>query len=375
MGRKQIPYHISGEEYLSSKFSNEEILKIKGEYPYLYNKELSDKYNISSSTLVSLARHYSLKKDTSLVGRELTLDTLKEIALKFNTKKEFSHKDPSAYATANKMGIIEEVTSHMVNISFSVPQIILRQITEKIFDQECEYNTRKVIKPYEIDVYYPKLKLGFEYDGKGWHEGDESDKESMCEKKGIKLITLRERSRNYLEDIQTYLIENLEDINTHTKKGITISDILSFNDPIDFPKLFTDEELKILRENEVSYLRKHHDNLYQKYKKYNPDNLDFNKFKYTEESIIEEIKKYNSEGELLKNNSRVYHVIHKRFRHLLPIYGKGKKTPIVCVDTGQEFKSISEASRVLKICKSSIDKVVNGQREKAGGKKFKKLNI
>ena len=30
-------------------------------------------------------------------------------------------------------------------------------------------NTRKQIKPYEIDIYVPRLKLGIEFDGLYWH--------------------------------------------------------------------------------------------------------------------------------------------------------------------------------------------------------------
>jgi hypothetical protein len=35
-------------------------------------------------------------------------------------------------------------------------------------------NDRKVIKPKEIDIYLPDLKLGFEYQGEHWHPGDGS---------------------------------------------------------------------------------------------------------------------------------------------------------------------------------------------------------
>lgn len=54
---------------------------------------------------------------------------------------------------------------------------------------------RKVIPPYELDLYLPGAKLAFEYDGLYWHSDSVKpgrsyhlNKTRMCEKKGIRLI-------------------------------------------------------------------------------------------------------------------------------------------------------------------------------------------
>lgn len=55
--------------------------------------------------------------------------------------------------------------------------------------------TRKIIPPYEIDIYAPEYKIGIEYDGNYWHEGrDEYHqmKSKMCKSSGVKLIHIKE---------------------------------------------------------------------------------------------------------------------------------------------------------------------------------------
>lgn len=290
--KPRIRYNSSGVHYESDEITLDNILYVVENYHRLSNRELAEKIGCRESIIVSIAKYYELTKDKDIVeqrkkqilidrnknitGRDLTPELLKEIALKYPSKREFQYKDSSAYTTANRLGIMDDITSHMVNLSFSIPQIITRQITEHIFKQKCQYNTRKIIAPYELDIYFPNLKLAFEYDGKGWHENDTLDKNTLCINLNIQLFTISERHRKYEEDIKNQLIENLDKINSWCKTNIMKQDILSFNEPIDFPKLFTDEELYVLRNNTVNFLRKNYYNLYQKYRRYNPDNKNFN---------------------------------------------------------------------------------------------------
>lgn len=389
--KPRVRFSSSGVHYESDELKLEDVLYIVENFPYLTNKEMAFKVGCKEGTIVSIAKYYELKKDKETVeqrkknivtdrnkalGRDLTPELLKEIALKYNSKREFSDKDPSAYSTANRLGIMEEITKHMINFSFSVPQIITRQITEYLFKQKCEYNTRKIIPPYELDIYFPNLKLAFEYDGKGWHENNDLDKNTLCIKLNIFLVTVAERSRKYEEDIKTQLIENLDKINSWCSTNITKEDILSFNEPIDFPKLFTEDELEICRNNTVSFLRKNHLLLYQRYRKYNPDNIDFKKPHngkriWDEEQVIEVINKYTSKAELLSKDSACYQVVHKRYRHLLPLYNTSLKKKVMCIETGEEFESISETSKRTGIRSSEISRVCRGERRQTHGKTFK----
>ncbi len=380
--------------YKSTVIPDETIEYIRDNYPIVKNSDLIKVTGINSSTLVRIQKYYSLKKDiewlknikseilterNKRLGRDMTPELVKEIALLFNTKTEFQYKDPSAYSSANRFGIMEDVTKHMINPAFSVPQIITRQITEYLFNQKCMYNTRKIIAPYELDIYFPELKLAFEYDGKGWHQNDELDKVELCRSKEILLIKLFERSRRYEEDIKNHLLDNLYIINNWCNFSITENQINSFSEPIDFPILFSEDELLLLRSSSTKFLRKNHNLLYERYKRYNPDNIEFKNrhieaTNWKEEDILAILQKYTSVKELLSKEPNVYLAISRRFRNLLPLYGTSRDKKVICVETSEEFKSASEAGRVLGIPRSCIDRVCRGERNHTHGKTFKYID-
>lgn len=269
--------------YFSEYLTQAQIEKLKEDFPKSKNVELVNKYKINLSELNRIRSFFKLEKDAEWalnikqcilkernknMGRDLSYDFLKKEALKYETRVEFQIKDPSAYTTANRLGIMKEITQHMVSVSFSIPQIITRQITEYLLKSKCEYNTRKIITPYELDIYFPDLRIAFEYDGKGWHTNDTVDKISLCKSKNILLIKLKERSRRYKEDIQNHLIENIDLINSWCNISISEKDILCFNEPIEIPKLFNKEEEEILKNNTEDTLKKEYSKLFNKYKKY-----------------------------------------------------------------------------------------------------------
>lgn len=88
----------------------------------------------------------------------------------------------------------------------------LYESIKSIYHGPIELRTRKVIYPYEIDIYLSKLKLAFEYNGDYWHANPEKygpddiiwrnkasdiwarDKRKLdrCEKENIKLVIIWE---------------------------------------------------------------------------------------------------------------------------------------------------------------------------------------
>jgi len=48
------------------------------------------------------------------------------------------------------------MNSNLISQSISSPQLILSFLIESILQTEILYNTRKIIKPYELDIYIPK---------------------------------------------------------------------------------------------------------------------------------------------------------------------------------------------------------------------------
>lgn len=67
------------------------------------------------------------------------------------------------------------------------------------YSGEIQHNNRKIIKPLELDIYIPELKLGLEYNGLYWHcveRGFPKDKHRLksiaCKNQGIRLIHIYE---------------------------------------------------------------------------------------------------------------------------------------------------------------------------------------
>jgi len=170
-----------------------------------------------------------ISKRNKMIGRDLNKNLLTEIALKYKTKSEFQKSDPSAYSTSRKMGILEEICSHMIIQNFSIPQLILMDILEQLFSIKSIYNSRKIIPPYEIDVFFPSYNLGFEYNGKRWHKNNKNDdvKMKICMSKNINLIIINENNRNYETDIKYQIIYHLKKINRITGFNLSKNDVES----------------------------------------------------------------------------------------------------------------------------------------------------
>lgn len=81
-------------------------------------------------------------------------------------------------------------------------------------DVVVETNTRKVIPPYELDIYIPEKKLAIEYNGVYYHCDDVLGKEYhitktvLCEKLGIRLIHIFENEWHAHKDICKALIKS-----------------------------------------------------------------------------------------------------------------------------------------------------------------------
>lgn len=196
----------------------------------------------------------------TIIGRDLSLENLKQIALKYSSKREFAYHDNSAYVTARRLKILDEICSHMLKGLFiNWPQTLLLEIIKELYPTEyIKENDRLAIYPKEIDVYVKSKNLGFEYDGKTYHDNNPMDtyKDELCKSKGIDLYRIKEISKsNPLPHILSQLNDhgfNIKNINPNDildrtiKSMITIEEIKRITSSYDNYKDFKNREGKIL---------------------------------------------------------------------------------------------------------------------------------
>jgi hypothetical protein len=79
---------------------------------------------------------------------------------------------------------------------------------------KCIRNTRYVITPLELDLYYPEKKIAIEFNGDYWHSEEFKSKDyhynkfKACLDKGVILVSIFEYEWNYRKEvIKQYLID------------------------------------------------------------------------------------------------------------------------------------------------------------------------
>lgn len=259
-------------------------------------------------------------------GRKLTDDLYREVALKYRTRSEFQRKDPSAYSNARKSRgkeFLDDICSHMIS-NYSLPQLICKYITENILNETCLYNTRSIITPYEIDIYFPSFKLAFEYDGKGWHSDTDSMrrdeiKKTLLSDKGITLIKLVENHRNYEEDVKQQLVENLSLIEKISHIKLDKQRVLDIecNDVFDFLLRNNKHQIDIKIKNCQSiaeFQRKYPDTYRFLQRTKNLKSLDSLKIRkiFTDEELLKKCLEITSYKDFHQNHTWLYLRCRKR---------------------------------------------------------------
>jgi very-short-patch-repair endonuclease len=293
-------------------------------------------------------------------GRDLSKDNLARIAKGYNSLTEFYRGDSSAYSKALKFGIIDSICGHMTVMKYSTPQLTLRNILDAILKLESNYNDRVTIKPYEIDIYYPSLKLAFEYQGKYWHtnkSNNDTKKSDIMKQMGIKLICLYERGINYEADIKGDLLEHLDIINSVLEVPITESDVLTHKLTNVYEGLFNTNNLFDIAKGyqTLSKFRKSDLVVYRKLEKLglldsatsHMKNKQL-KVKISDDELISIINQYDNLTDFRFNHIRLYKHIMRVGKKLLISHLKSK--PLFTIDI-----IIDTINRYHTKCKFSID--------------------
>ena len=267
----------------------------------------------------------------SILPRKLnrfTVQDIKERALRYNSRSEFAYKDPHAYKAALGRGILNSVCTHMKKLRFSTPQLICQQLFDQLLEANSSYDNRKIIRPYELDIYYKQFNFAVEYQGSYWHKNEKRKdidlkKRNLCKEKGIFLFTINEAKRvkryKYEEDIKARIIESLRSINDAC--GINLTKDAVLNTRVDYDKLFClydEKQIKaeIMESKSVSeFINKHKRHYYILCSLKKLDLLDpirkQLRHQYTEEKIRELAKGFTSRNEFIKAHSRACVVAKK----------------------------------------------------------------
>jgi len=315
------------------------------------NKDISKIINRSEHGISKKASILKLRKNpfyknkaitikNKTLGRDLSIENIKEIARKYKTRGEFLVKDPSAYSTARINFGLDNVCDHMFKQNYSTPQLLLFEILKILSNGiDIKYNDRMIIKPYELDIFIPEYNLAFEYNGIAWHKDNKKDliKKNICKENDIELLILVENNRNYVADIKKQLINNLDILNKKLNLNLEDKDI---ND-IDENNLYELVKGKILDVNDVkkiiskytyySDFIKKEKSIYSKLKDKKLLNL-FTKdlIKVSEKWNMNRIKnvveKYNDYSDFLKNEYGCYiHIKKNKLEYLLSDLKRNKR--------------------------------------------------
>lgn len=101
-----------------------------------------------------------------------------------------------------------------ISESSSISQIEIYNFIKENYDGEILSNDKCAIKPFEVDIFVPSLKIGFEFNGLWWHSAKFKDenyhllKIEESNKKDIKLLTIWEDDWNIKRDICKSFILN-----------------------------------------------------------------------------------------------------------------------------------------------------------------------
>jgi hypothetical protein len=172
---------------------------------------------------------------TPLINTNWTFQDAKQAVSQCRSRVEFQKRFKALYAKSRKEGWLDELFQNIPHRSDSEGQRILEHILRTVFQGDIKYNYRKALmNRWEIDIYLPDYKLGFEYDGIYWHSHEKdlfASKRHVADEKGILLLQICEgRQRHklphiYGEQIKKLLINLLPAINPHINKNILPQEI------------------------------------------------------------------------------------------------------------------------------------------------------
>jgi hypothetical protein len=153
--------------------------------------ECSNKKQYSTSEIIFKFKNiHNNRYDYSLVNYEKAHDKVKIICAEHGVFEQTPHEHLKGQncIKCSKVGI-SIIEKEVVNF--------IKELNVNVIE-----NTKKIIKPLELDIYVPILKKAIEFNGEYWYynqsnkkckpKGYHAMKSKMCKEKGIRLLHIRE---------------------------------------------------------------------------------------------------------------------------------------------------------------------------------------
>ena len=128
--------------------------------------------------------------------------------------------DKSIFYSRKKYNSLLCTFCNPVSPQVSGKEILLKNFIKDNYKNLILENDKNVIKPYELDIYLPELKMAFEFNGLYWHNelyknnNYHLNKTKECEKQGIQLIQIYEDDWVYKQNvIKSIILNKLDRIN------------------------------------------------------------------------------------------------------------------------------------------------------------------
>lgn len=101
------------------------------------------------------------------------------------------------------------------NISQSSPELEIKDIINTMYNGKCIENSRSIIPPLELDLYYPEKSVAIEFNGNYWHDENHKPKDyhfnkfKLCKDKNIRLVSIYESDWYNKHDSIISLLKNI----------------------------------------------------------------------------------------------------------------------------------------------------------------------
>ena len=193
-------------------------------------KDNPDKVKLISEKISSTFKHKRINNDFSLLLNKVhpdyiqpllngDINSLSEILIKCPICGEYDKHSFHNIFRINSNDI--KPNSHNLchkcyaNISQSSPELEIKDIINTMYNGRCIENSRSIIPPLELDLYYPEKNIAIEFNGNYWHDENHKPKDyhfnkfKLCKDKNIRLVSIYESDWYNKHDNIINLLKNI----------------------------------------------------------------------------------------------------------------------------------------------------------------------